>query len=263
MPSMFAIGDAVIANPIIATFAAFGSFAMLLLVDFSRHDPRPGAGPELAGGRLRGADLPRHARLALDRGWRRWRWRSSASPSCSRASSARCWPAPPPRCCWPSSCRCRCPGRSPRSRTGCSAGGCRGPSRCWRSRCCGPRRRAIRSAAAAIAACRALAERLRAEIAWVTGERHAATPTAARRRRRRRPTRPIEALQKTFFATPFRPTGLTTAARAVVRLVDELRWLNTIVLHSTPRRHPPARQPGRLHGQAARRRGAGGGGRAA
>src|ERR1700748_3477258 len=34
MPAMFALGDKVIGNPAIATFAAFGSFAMLLLVDF-------------------------------------------------------------------------------------------------------------------------------------------------------------------------------------------------------------------------------------
>ena len=34
MPAMFALGDVVIGNPTIATFAAFGSFALLLLVDF-------------------------------------------------------------------------------------------------------------------------------------------------------------------------------------------------------------------------------------
>ena len=34
MPAMFALGDKVIGNPQVATFAAFGSFAMLLLVDF-------------------------------------------------------------------------------------------------------------------------------------------------------------------------------------------------------------------------------------
>ena len=34
MPAMFALGDKVIANPAVATFAAFGSFALLLLVDF-------------------------------------------------------------------------------------------------------------------------------------------------------------------------------------------------------------------------------------
>ena len=33
MPAMFALGDVVIGNPAVATFAAFGSFAMLLLVD--------------------------------------------------------------------------------------------------------------------------------------------------------------------------------------------------------------------------------------
>ena len=35
MPAMFALGDVVIGNPILATFAAFGSFALLLLVDFT------------------------------------------------------------------------------------------------------------------------------------------------------------------------------------------------------------------------------------
>src|SRR5579863_5475732 len=34
MPAMFALGDKVIGNPQLATFAAFGSFALLLLVDF-------------------------------------------------------------------------------------------------------------------------------------------------------------------------------------------------------------------------------------
>src|SRR5215218_358097 len=35
MPAMFALGTEVIGNPTLATFAAFGSFAMLLLVDFA------------------------------------------------------------------------------------------------------------------------------------------------------------------------------------------------------------------------------------
>ena len=34
MPAMFAVGDKVIGNPQVATFAAFGSFAMLFLADF-------------------------------------------------------------------------------------------------------------------------------------------------------------------------------------------------------------------------------------
>src|SRR5260370_41740316 len=34
MPAMFALGDKVIGDAALATFAAFGAFAMLLLVDF-------------------------------------------------------------------------------------------------------------------------------------------------------------------------------------------------------------------------------------
>jgi len=35
MPGMFALGDYVIGNPQVATFGAFGAFALLLLVDFT------------------------------------------------------------------------------------------------------------------------------------------------------------------------------------------------------------------------------------
>jgi hypothetical protein len=59
-------------------------------------------------------------------------------------------------------------------------------------------------------------------------------------------TRAIEAVQKThtlFFATPYRPTGLTTDARATIRLVDELLWLDSIVLRSAPRYDPRRPRP--------------------
>ena len=39
---------------------------------------------------------------------------------------------------------------------------------------------------------------------------------------RRAPTRRSARCSASFFATPYRPTGLSTAARALVRLVDEL-----------------------------------------
>ena len=68
-----------------------------------------------------------------------------------------------------------------------------------------------------------------------------ASPTA---RRSPAPTRPC-GLHRRFFASPYRPTGLTTAARAVVRLVDELRWLNTIVLRPAPITRPPTPTPAR------------------
>jgi hypothetical protein len=44
----------------------------------------------------------------------------------------------------------------------------------------------------------------------------------------------LVAMSRTFLATPYRPTGLTTAARAGVRLVDELQWLGGIVLGGEP-----------------------------
>jgi uncharacterized membrane protein YccC len=44
----------------------------------------------------------------------------------------------------------------------------------------------------------------------------------------------LAALRRTFLATPYRPTGLTTAARAQIRLVDELTWLGRIVLPGDP-----------------------------
>jgi uncharacterized membrane protein YccC len=99
-----------------------------------------------------------------------------------------------------------------------------------------PARNPVRGAA--IAACRALAQRLRAEIALVSGIQPDAEDTY--RAAVARAEDAVEGLHRTFFATPYRPTGLTTAARAVVRLVDELRWLNTIVLHSKPPGRPGA-----------------------
>lgn len=41
-------------------------------------------------------------------------------------------------------------------------------------------------------------------------------------------------LRTAFDATPYRPTGLSTSSRALVRLVDELTWLSTIVAESSP-----------------------------
>jgi hypothetical protein len=84
---------------------------------------------------------------------------------------------------------------------------------------------------AAIAACRALARRLHTHVGYVVGtvaegEREAAVAEA---------DAAVEALQSGFLQTPYRPTGLSTSARAVVRLVDELRWLSTIVHRASPR----------------------------
>jgi hypothetical protein len=79
--------------------------------------------------------------------------------------------------------------------------------------------------AAAIAACRALAARLRAESAWVLGRLgdagHDDAVAAA--------TAAMDDLHARFFATPYRPTGLSTSARTGIRLVDELKWLDGVI----------------------------------
>ena len=64
----------------------------------------------------------------------------------------------------------------------------------------------------------------------------------------------VAALHATFFATPYRPTGLSTAARAVVRLVDELRWLNAIVVQTGAAAAGGAGRPRGCARQGGRRR---------
>ena len=86
-----------------------------------------------------------------------------------------------------------------------------------------------------VRACALLARRMRAEVGHVRGgpgtgegtaEAQAAESAAA-----------IRSLRRLFFATPYRPTGLTTAARILVRLVDELVWLDTILERMSTRTH--------------------------
>ena len=91
-----------------------------------------------------------------------------------------------------------------------------------------PTREPLRLATAK--ACTLLAERLRAEVDCVRGgfeSRHrdvldasAAEAEAA-----------VAALRTSFFATPYRPAGLTTEARTLVRLTDQLLWLETTLAH--------------------------------
>jgi uncharacterized membrane protein YccC len=95
-----------------------------------------------------------------------------------------------------------------------------------------PARDPVRTAA--IAACRALAARLRAEVASVLGREPRPSPEEHRAAVDQADVA-VEALHAVFFATPYRPTGLSTAARTVVRLVDELKWLNAVIVQGAPR----------------------------
>lgn len=90
----------------------------------------------------------------------------------------------------------------------------------------GPVRMPLRASAAGV--CRALAERLRADAEYVLSGRDAAVG-ADRDRAAARADEAVESLRRLFLASPYRPTGLNTPARAVVRLVDEIYWLEVVV----------------------------------
>jgi uncharacterized membrane protein YccC len=89
--------------------------------------------------------------------------------------------------------------------------------------------------AAAIGACRAIAGRLRAEIAFLLadGDQQLA---ADRDVAAARAEEAAESLQRTFLATPYRPNGLRTSMRMITRLVAELGWLSLVPTKSARRR---------------------------
>ncbi len=99
-----------------------------------------------------------------------------------------------------------------------------------------PRSEPLRAAAAE--ACRQLSARLTAEVAHVHGEEGEDVEAALARS-----DAAVASLRATFLATPYRPSGLTTATRAVVRLVDELVWLSVILDNAAAiRRRRPTRR---------------------
>ncbi len=228
---MFALGDKVIANPTLAVFAAFGSFGSLILVDFG--------GP--MGDRLRaqasfaavGALFVCIGTLASRAAW---------LAAVAMAIVGFC---------------VLFAGAVSSVLAGASVGlliafilpvSFKGPASSipdrlegwglaslasflaiwllWPSPARDPLRRVV------VGGCRALAARLRADATFLL------TPGDQTRRAREEAdtaaTAAIAGVQRFFFALPYRPTGLTTAARTVVRLVDELTWLNAIVTQPHP-----------------------------
>ena len=76
--------------------------------------------------------------------------------------------------------------------------------------------------------CQALADRLTTESAFLRGGEGA--PTEVERSEAvNRANAAAEALHTRFLATPYRPTGLSTSARLLLRLVDELGWLRAVL----------------------------------
>jgi uncharacterized membrane protein YccC len=230
MPAVFAVGEEVIGNPALATFAAFGSFAMLLLVDFGgpmRERLQAQAALAVAGcafvclGTLASQSvwLATAAMAVLGFGVMFAGAISSvlagATPSLLLAFILPVTVAGPA-----SSVPDRAAGWGMAAAAALIALGLLWPA---------PTRDPLRSAAAT--ACRALAARLRAEVAYVISDKHESFARDLDEAVAQA-NDAVAALDREFLATSYRPTGLTTAARTIVRLVDEVSWLNTVVVQS-------------------------------
>ncbi len=225
MPGMFALGSQVIGNATVATFAAFGSFAMLLLADFGgtmRERLAAQASLIAAGCALicLGTLASRNAWLAaaamLVVGFLVLFAGVVSSVLAAASTSVLLSFILPVSLPGPA-------GSIPDRLAGWALAG--GASLVaitvlWPA----PVREPLRNAAAE--ACRRLSMRLTAEVS-ADGEgadlSFADTVAAS--------DAAVAALRTTFFATPYRPTGLSTATRAIVRLVDEIIWLNVILSH--------------------------------
>ena len=238
MPAMFAIGEELIGNPALATFAAFGSFAMLLLVDFGGPlRERLQAQAALA---LAGCVLVCLGTLASQNVW----VASVATAAVGFAvifagvvssvlagattSLLLAFVLPVTLAAPASSVPDRLAGWAMACAAALLAVGLLWPA---------PARSELRSAA--VSACRGLAGRLRAEVAYTLSDRD---ELFARDRDHavEQADEAVGALRQGFLATPYRPTNLSTSARTVVRLVDELSWLSEIVAQSSA---PIARSP--------------------
>ncbi|MDR3084153.1 MAG: FUSC family protein, partial [Streptomyces sp.] len=98
-----------------------------------------------------------------------------------------------------------------------------------------PVREPLRASAAR--ACALQARRLRTEVDCVRTDFTSVSATA-HRRAAEDATAAVTAMRTSFFGTSYRPSGLTTAARALIRLIDQVVWLDAI-LGRTPVKPQP------------------------
>jgi uncharacterized membrane protein YccC len=230
MPAMFAVGDKLIANPVLATFAAFGSFAMLLLVDFGGPlRQRLQAQAALA---VAGCVLVCLGTLASQSVWLATAATAlvgfvvifagvvSSVLASATTSLLLAFVLPVTIAGQASSVPDRVAGWALAAGATLVAVGLLWPA---------PTRDALRSSATS--ACRALAARLRAEVAYTLSEQDDAF-ALDRDHAVAQANEAVAAMHRSFLATPYRPTSLSTSARTIVRLVDELNWLNAIVVQS-------------------------------
>src|SRR6266566_1598807 len=233
MPALFALGDKVIGDAALATFAAFGAFAMLLLVDFG--GPMVQRLQAQAALVVVGGVFVCLGTLASHTAWLAASamavagfgviFAGAVSSVLAGAATALllAFILPVSLAAPASSVPDRLAGWGMAGGVALAAVALLWPA---------PARDPLRGAV--ITACRALAARLRSEAAYLlSGEDrqfaldrdHAAGQA----------NHAVTALHRAFLATPYRPTGLSTAARTIVRLVDEVNWLNTIAVQSGPR----------------------------
>ncbi|GGV09422.1 fusaric acid resistance protein [Streptomyces filipinensis] len=227
MPALFALCGQVLHSPTMASFAAFGSFSMLLLVDFS--------GPLVE--RLRaqaGLAVAWAVLICVGTVVAHMTWLAvlttlvigfvvlfSGVVSSVLAGSATALllafvlpvSAPVPLSQLPD----RLAGAG-------LAAAVALPAVCllW------PRPVADPLSAPAARVCRAAAAHLRLDASGLGA--YGVTPDATRRRAAAERTADAAAdLRRAFDTAPYRPTGLSTTSRALVRLVDELTWLTGIL----------------------------------
>jgi len=207
MPAAFAIGKEVVGDPIVAVFAAFGSFAMLLLVDFSGSMRRRvqaqialavvGAVLVVLGSLVAGTVWLSVASMAIVGFAVLFSGVVSSVLAGATTSLLLAFILPvtlddvsspvEPLVGWGIA----------------AAGSLLAVTLLWPAPAADPFRDAI------VGACRGLADRLRGSgVEEADGA--------------------VEGLRRAFFATPFRPAGLGTADRAILRMVDELQWLDRI-----------------------------------
>jgi uncharacterized membrane protein YccC len=238
MPALFAVGEKVVGKPDVALFAAFGSFAMLVLVDFAgpmRDRLRAQAAFAVAGGLAvcfgtLASREPWLAALAMALVGFGVLFAGILSSVLAGATTALLLsfilpvsiPGPV----------ASIPGRL--AGWGMASGAALFAAALLWPR---PARDPLRSSA--IATCRALAARLRSDVASLL--RDELRPSSAEHDVAvARANMAVADLQRTFLATPYRPSGLSTAARMLVGLLDELSWVNAIILQSMS---PPKGKP--------------------
>ena len=228
MPAMFAVGDKVLGNPQLATFAAFGSFAMLLLVDFGGPmRDRLQAQAALAG---TGAVFVCVGTLVSRAAW-------SAAVAMTLVGLAVLFSGVVSSVLAGATTSLLLAFILPVSLPGRVgdigdrlAGWALASVVAWLAVALlwpAPARDPLRGAA--VQACRAVAVCLRAQVDHLEGRRESVAVAE-----RQAAVDAVAGLRTVFQATPFRPTGLTTATRTVVRLVDELTWLMAVLTSDDP-----------------------------